>query len=328
MNDALKEDLNLLVEISRLYYEEGKSQREIGEMLGLSRIKVLRLLDKAREEGIVSIKIVDPLVTCTELEEELAKIFPLKKVIVFPSGYTSKALILRMLGKWGSLLLREVLQNGDVLGIGWGSTVAECINQFSSYSKKEVIVVPLGGGTGQIDPMFQVNELTRRVASKLGATWYSLDIPIFVRSKSLKEALLKEPNVKEVVNLWDKLDVALVGIGNVPSLWENYSPLVALSQEFLNILRQDLAKYNGVGDILLKFFDINGKLLPISIEDNLLTITMEQMKRIKNVIAVSGGEDKKEAILGALRLGCITHLVTDETVARYLIEISKKDKLE
>jgi len=319
-----KERIKLITEIARLYYENGKTQEEIGEMLGISRISVLRLLNKAREEGIVSIKVVDLLSTNRELERELEREFRLEKAIVVYSDHLPKPLILRELGKWGSLLLQETVQDGDILGIGWGTTMFECARNLNSSEKKNVIAVPLGGGNGQVDPNFQVNEITRKIANKFKAKWYPLDIPIFVENKNTKYALFNEPKVMKVIDLWDRLSIAVVGIGDIASLWEERSSLIALSQEAAEILKEELVLYGSVGNIALNYFNINGNISPISIRENIITISLEQLKRAKRVIALSGGEDKKEAVLGALRWGYITHLVTDESVAKYLLEISSK----
>jgi|YelNatPaOPRAMG01_1025707.scaffolds.fasta_scaffold07793_6 DNA-binding transcriptional regulator LsrR (DeoR family) len=311
--------IKLIAKVARLYYEDGKTQEEIGKELGISRFKVLRLLQKAREEGIISIKIIDPSSTCKDLEQALEKKFNLERAIVVSSGYLPKTLILQEIGKWGALLLQDITQNGDIIGIGWGSTVSECIRQLNP-NHKEVTVIPLGGGTGQLDPIFQVNELSKWVANKFKAKWYSLDIPIFLENREVKDTLFNEPRIKKVVDLWDKLTMVLVGIGNIPSLWKDYSPLVAFSKGAIETLKRELVLYKSVGDIVQNYFDINGNISPISIRENIVGISIEQIKRVKKIIALSGGEDKKEAVLGALRWGYITHLVTDESVANYLIE--------
>jgi len=316
-----RDKIKLLSKIAQLYYEEGKTQEEIGEMLGISRFKVLHLLQKAREEGIISIKVIDPSSTCKDLEQELEKRFNLERAIVVPSGYLPKALILQEIGKWGALLLQNIIRDGDIIGIGWGATVSECIRQLNS-DYKEAIAVPLGGGTGQIDPTFQVNELSKGVANKFRAKWYSLDIPIFVENKETKNTLFNEPRIRKVVDLWDRLTVALVGIGNIPGLWEDRSPLVAFSKGAIETLKRELILYKSVGDIVQNYFDINGGILPISIRENIISISIERVKKIRKVIALSGGEDKKEAVLGALRWGGITHLVIDESVTKYLIEMN------
>ncbi len=322
MTQIDKEEIKVMTEIARLYYEEGKTQEEIGKIFNFSRIKVLRILNKAREEGIVTVKVIDPLSTCKDLERELEKKFNLEKAIVVPGGDLPKSLVVKGLGKWGSLLFQEMVQDGDIVGIGWGLTVFECVKQLGPVNKVGVTVVPLGGGTGQIDPNFQVNELAKSVANKLKARWYPLDVPIFVENKKTKDVLFDEPKVRKVIELWDKLSIVLIGIGNISSLWEDYSSLIALSRKATEVLKEQLILYKSIGNLVLNYFDINGNISPISIRENILSISLDKIKRTKRIIALSGGEDKKEAVLGALRLGCITHLVTDESVANYLLQKS------
>lgn len=45
------------------------------------------------------------------------------------------------------------------------------------------------------------------------------------------------------------------------------------------------------------------------------------LKRIPNVIGVASGEEKAEAVLGALRGGHINMLATNKKVAEYLINV-------
>lgn len=313
--------VKLLTKIAQLYYEEGKTQEEIGKLFGISRYKVLRLLHEAREEGIVSIKIIDPTSSCTDLEKELEKEFNLKKAIVVPTGFFPRFLVTQEIGKAGARLLHSIIQDGDIIGVGWGATVSECAN-YLEEDYKNTIIIPLGGGTGQIEPAYQVNEICKRIASKLKAKWHPLDIPIFIENIETKRVLLNESRVKKVIDLWDNLTIAVVGIGNISGLWEDRSPLRAYSKEAIDILKRELVLYKSVGDIVQNFFDINGDISPISIRENIISISIEQIKKAKNVIALSGWIGKKEAILGALRGNYITHLVTDDEVAEYLVKVS------
>lgn len=315
-----RDEISLMTKIARLYYEEGKTQEEIGEIFGISRFKVLRLLQEAREIGIVTIKINDLTSTCSELEEELEKKFRLKKAIVVPTRPLPRVLITQEIGRWGARLLSSVIKDKDIVGVGWGATVSECIKHLEE-TYRDVTLVPLGGGTGQIKPAYQVNEICREMALKFKAKWHSLDIPIFVEKKETKEVLFKEPKIKEVLNLWDRLTVAVVGIGNLTGLWEDRSPILAFSKEAVETLREELTLYKSVGDMVQNFFDIEGNISPISIRDHIISIPIEKFRGIRDVVALSGWKGKKEAILGALRTGCITHLVTDEVVAEYLLEI-------
>jgi len=316
---ACDKRIKLLVKIAQLYYEEGKTQEEIGKIFGISRFKVLRLLQEAKEEGIVSIRIIDPASSCTELEEKLEEKFNLKKAIVVPTGFFPRSLVTQEIGKAGAQLLHSVIQDSNIVGVGWGATVSECVTHLMD-DYKDITIVPLGGGTGQIEPTYQVNEICKRMANKLKARWYSLDIPIFVENIETKYALLNEARVKEIIDLWDNLTIAVVGIGNISGLWEDRSPLRSYSKEAVEILKKELVLYKSVGDIVQNFFDINGNISPISIRENIISISIEQLKKVKTIIGLSGWVGKKEAILGALRGNYITHLVTDEEVAEYLVE--------
>jgi DNA-binding transcriptional regulator LsrR (DeoR family) len=65
------ETTKLLYRIARAYYENDLTQEQIGKRFGLSRIKVSRLLRRAREEGIVQITVVSPLASHADLEGQL-----------------------------------------------------------------------------------------------------------------------------------------------------------------------------------------------------------------------------------------------------------------
>lgn len=321
-----KDEISLMTKIAHLYYEEGKTQEEIGEIFGISRFKVLRLLQEAREIGVVTIKINDLTSTCSDLEEGLEKSFGLKKALVVPIRPLPRFFVTQEIGKWGARLLVDTIQDKDIVGVGWGATISECAKQLED-TYKDVTLVPLGGGTGQIKSIYQVNEICREMASKFKAKWYSLDIPIFLENKETKEILFKEPRIKEIIDLWDELTVVIIGIGNLTGLWEDRSPILAFSKKATEILREELTLYRSVGDIVQNFFDIDGNISPISIRDHIISIPIEKFKRVRDVIALSGWRGKKEAILGALRTGYITHLVTDEIVAEYLLkEASLKER--
>ncbi len=327
MNCIDESEKRLMVEIARLYYEKDKTQEEIAQSLGMSRFKILRLLRRAKEEGIVITKIRDPFSTCKNLEQDLEREFALEKVIVVPNGYLTDNFVCQEIARWGVSLFQNIIEDGDIVGVGWGTTLHECVRHLESTDKKDVRVVPLGGGTGQIEPDFQVNELCKEIAVKIGGKAYVLDVPIFVENVEAKSVLFKEPRVKKIVDFWKRLTVAVVGIGNIPRLWESRSPLVALSKEAVEILKKELALRECVGDIVQNFFDIDGNISPISIRENIISIPMEQLRKVKKVIALSGGKGKEEAVLGALRGGFITHLVTDESVAKYVLDSKlKSDK--
>ena len=72
----------LLARIAAMYYNEGQSQDAIGAALGLSRVKIYRLLKEARETGVVQMLIQWPLERVTDLEQALVQRFKLHDALV------------------------------------------------------------------------------------------------------------------------------------------------------------------------------------------------------------------------------------------------------
>lgn len=66
------------------YYIEGKKRSEIAESLGLSPSTLSRVLKRAKEEGIIEIKVTEPFLSCNIMEKEIREKYGLKTVIVVP----------------------------------------------------------------------------------------------------------------------------------------------------------------------------------------------------------------------------------------------------
>lgn len=315
-----QEELQLMLRIARLYYEDGLTQQKIADELGLGRPTVSRLLMQARHKGIVRINIVDPFATSGELEEQLVKTFGLRRgVVVAGEGLTGEQLR-RRLGFATAEYLRHNLSNGMQIGIGWGRTLHAVVEALHIKQQTKICVFPLLGGLGQISASFQVNELARRLAEAFGGTWQPLYIPAFIENAAALEALLRLADVESVIRAWSHLDLALIGIGNF-ALQRQSSMLFAsyISDKVL----QELELHGAVGDICGRFFDAQGQ--PCSFESGVIGISLEQLRSINHVIGVAGGEEKVSAILGALRGGYVDVLVTDTVTARAVLE---KDRTE
>src|SRR5574341_723469 len=205
-------DIELLVRVSRRYYELGDTQEDIAEQLGITRPQVSRLLKEARAEGIVEIRIVDPRHMKHGVAVQLEKRFGLKQVIVAPRLAGPEDLTRRMIGKVAAKYLRSVLREGFVVGVGGGATIAAAIDYLVTPARKplQLTVVPLNGG---ISNALQANELARRFAHLTGGVTQELPSPGLVASAAMKQAMLAHPAVASPVALWDKLDIAVFGIG-------------------------------------------------------------------------------------------------------------------
>jgi deoxyribonucleoside regulator len=304
----------MLARISELYYLHGLNQSEIAAEFGLSRIKVVRLLKEARERGVVRIEIVNPTDYCRNLSDSLKQAFGLHKAIVVPEGDHPGEVLMQALGKAAADHLSGVLKDGDRLGIGWGTMVRHVVDQLSKRKEVSVTCVPLLGSLGEMPPDFQVNDLVRRAAEKLGGQWRSLHVPFLVGSEGTRDAILSDPMISETISMWRGIDVALVGIGASLS----HSPMLR-SGYFgkADILQMEVQSV--VGDICSRFFDATGKPCELDISRRMVGIDLTTLRTAGQVVAVATGLFKTEAIRAALRAGYVDVLVTGEHTAEALL---------
>ncbi len=312
-------DQQRMWQAARLYYEQNRTQDEVARALNTSRPMVSRLLQRARAEGIVQIKITDPNAHCADLQKVLLAVTPLADAVIVPAEADAADLARRRVGQAAARYLERALHSGDIVGIGWGRTLYEAVNALDPGRKAHITVVPLLGGLGQISPVFQVHEIARRLAEAFGGTWQNLYAPAIAESDEIAASLLRSADGKQVTALWQRLSTAVVGIGDVDFGKE----MQMLFVDYLDARAQArLKKCHAVGDICVRFFDIAGKPCP-DVIPGVLGMPLERLKQTRRVIGVAGGISKAESILGAVRGGYIDVLITDEPAAQRILEIAR-----
>lgn len=309
------EQIEFLYEVARLYYEDKLTQEQIARQIGLSRQKVQRLLDSAKKEGIVQIQVVSPVSSRREIEEKLQRHFKLTKAIVVSGSIKVESIIRKNIGRAAASYLENILQDNDIFGIGWGRTVYDTLNYFKPARRISLMTVPLIGGIGQMAADFQVNELARKFAERAGGTFVPFHAPALVDNEKIVNTLLSDKNVGKVAKMWEEVNIAIVGIGG-PLSNSSYIPSSYYSRADIALLKKE----GHVGDILSHFLGKDGKLYSPSLSKKVVGISLEQLRKIGQVIAVAGSLRKKEAILAALKGRYIKVLVTDENVARDILK--------
>ncbi len=309
------EQAEFLYQVARLYYEEELTQEQIARQIGLSRQKVQRVLNSAKKEGIVQIQVINPTSSRREIEEKLEKHFELTKAIVVPGSIKAESIIRKNIGRAAAVYLEDIFRDNDIFGIGWGRTVYETLNYFRPTRRISITAVPLTGGIGQMAADFQVNELARKFAEKIGGIFVPLHAPAVVDNEKIVSTLFSDKNVGKVVKLWGKANVAIVGIGGPLSNY-SYVPTSYYSHADIALLKRE----EEVGDVLSHFLRRDGELCSPLLSTRVVGISLEKLKRIKRVVAVAGSLRKKEAILAALRGRYIDILATDENVAKEILK--------
>jgi len=315
---ARNDNVRLMTKVARMYYSQSIRQTEITERLNIHQSTVSRLLKRAYEAGIVRISVTVPTGIHADLEEALESRFGLREAVVVDSITNDEGQIVRDLGSAGAYLMELAVKPGEVIGISsWSASLLEMINAMHPTKVGTANkVVQILGGLGNPAAQMHATHLTERLAYLIGGTAVLLPVPGVTTSIDAKKVLLKETYVRSAMELFDRMDMVLVGIGAVePSRLLASSGNVFSSQE-LNQLR----KQGAVGDICLRFFDSAGEPVRTDLTERVIGMSLPQIKKAKRVIALAGGKRKVDAILGALNGHWINVLITDRWTAKSVLE--------
>ena len=305
----LMSEFEQLVQASRLYYELGETQSAVAERLGVTRPQVSRLLKRARAEGIVEIRIIDRDTAVSPAAHELSSRFDLDAVHLTPTIAGPEDLTRRMVGRLAAQVLRGVIRDGAIVGVGDGSTVSAIADALvDGATPVAATIVPLAGGYWSPGPE---REPFRRVADAFGAQANGLMAPGLVDDAATKRSLMSHAGVRAILDLWSRLDVAIFGIGG-PS-WGAGSVGESTAHE--------LEAGHAVGEILIAPFDVDGRFVCPALHDRVIAFDARGLGQVPASIGVAAGGAKVRPILGALRAGVVRTLVTDVETAEAVVEL-------
>ena len=301
-------DADEVEQISRAawyYYNDGLTQNQIADMLGVSRIKVSRLIEKGRQTGLIELRINSPLGGSLGLQEELVSAFGLQDARVIPAaeGLPAPARI----GRASASLLMQRLSANDLLAIGWGEVCSITLRYMAPvFPQTNVSLVSLTGG----------------VSAYIGNTGlygpqgfaHLIPTPLRVSSPDLADMLRVEPYVRHVLDMALTAKVAMIGVGSVArsATLVRYGYCTATEIELFT-------RQGAVGDILGYFYDADGQILDLDVHRHVVAVTPENLRKIPAVVGAAAGAEKVSSILGLLRGRLANILVTDEPTARELL---------
>lgn len=312
------EELRLMTKVAYLYHVQGLNQTRIAQQLAVSQATVSRLLKRALAENIVRITVASPSGIYTDLEHGLQARYGLRDVIVADSTDPADEIaIQRNLGAAAAFYLENTIKPDEVIGISsWSSTLLameDAMHPINSASG--ATVVQILGGIGHADAEVHATRLTDRLAKLVGGTTRFLPAPGIVGSLDARDVLLNDPYVAETLALFERVTLALVGIGSLePSTLLAHSGNIFAADE-LEQLRQGGA----VGDICLRFFDGDGQPVIAPVNTRVIGMPLEQLRQVKRTVGIAGGLRKRAAIRGALNGRWINVLITDRFTAEALL---------
>jgi DNA-binding transcriptional regulator LsrR (DeoR family) len=315
-------DPTTIYRIARYYYEEGLSQEEVARREGFSRSQISRLLDKAKEMGMVRIQLIPP----TELVSEgyaamIARELDLKGVLVVPGGTvkaTDGMAMAKIIATAAVDIVQAAILSHRVIGMGWGRTVYE-LSQLIPYqeSSMESRFVPLVGTSGNDNPNLQINTIIDRLSCKFHSKGLFVNAQA-VREKGATLTRIEREREANLLKQWDSVEIAVVGLGEPPRFATDF--LVELPDSS----RDDLCSSDAVGDLLGRYFRADGCEVGIGESYEQLAFPLGRFSSLERVFCLAGGAEKVVGIEAAARAKYITDLVTDEATARALCERLKK----
>ncbi|WP_312925911.1 transcriptional regulator LsrR [Atlantibacter hermannii] len=301
----------LLARVAWCYYHDGLTQNDIGERLGLPRLKISRLLEKGRQSGVIRVQINSRYEGCLALETALAERFDLRLARVLPALNTPP--MNTRLGIGAAQSLMGVLEPGQLLAVGFGEATMSCLQHLSGFiSSQQIRLVTLSGGVGPY--MTGIGQLDAACSVSI------IPAPLRVSSPEVAEILKRESSVRDVLLAASAADVAVVGIGSV----NQKRDATILRSGYISEGEQLMyARKGAVGDILGYFLQADGEQVDdLPIHRELLGISLTELAQLPTIVGVAGGEDKADAIYAALRSRRINGLVTEEATARAVLALA------
>ena len=310
-------DQDLIGRVLNLYYADGLTQAEVGRRLGLSTPKVNRLLQQARQRGMVEITIHNPLQHALDLESRLKASFEIQEVVVIPRIAEDVNTFAHTLGRAGARYLLAHLRDGHTLAIGGGAGVHAVVQALDAPRAYDLKVAPVLGGV-QGRATTDVNYLAAQLAEKLGGKAYRLHAPAFVETGEQREMLLSVGPIKEILDIARQADVALLGVGTVEAEQSRFVEFTALLAEDM---RRIAGTHGGAGEIGAHVYDIEGKPCAGEYAERVVGLSLQELARIPLVIGVAATAAKALPIYGALRGGYLQALITDEAAAEGVLQL-------
>lgn len=314
MNDERK---RMLAKVAYLYFVEGKSQTEISDSLNIYRTTISRMITKAKEEGIVKISIKNYDVEVFELENYIQSKYGLNRVeivdnqMICTAEELSEAISVR-----AANLIKQLIKEKDIIGVSWGSTLSKMIEKMEVKSVKDISICPLAGGPSHINTKYHVNTLVYEMSRVLHGQSTFINSMVVQETEQITYGVVQSRYFQELLMLWNALDLAIIGIGGDlsynTSQWRDL-----LSPTDYRILEKEQA----VGEVCCRFFNESGEPVHMKLQNRIVGLTLEQLRRVPKSVAVAYGDYKVHAILSVLKKKYINHLVTDKKTILLLLEL-------
>ena len=245
----------------------------------------------------------------SEMEAQLAQMLQVGRVCIVTGDADAEESVQQEVGRVAAQRVRGLLHNGSTMAVSGGTSIAATARAMTSTTPVRVMVVPARGGLGRADVATQANILAAEIAGRLGGSHRLLHLPDYM-DEAAKQEMLRLPDVREVMELIQRADVILHGIGCAEEAVRDTKLMPSQARRVLS--------EGAVGEAFGSYFDQDGKCL---LESSSIGVDLARLSPASRMIAVACGKRKAQAIIAVLRHDPHELLVTDEGAAREMLRI-------
>ncbi len=313
-------ELVLAAAVARRYYIDGRTKIEIADEFQISRFKVARLLDAARQHDVVRFEIRQSSAIDLDRSNRLREHFGLEHAIVVDVAEEGPVALRTNLGRAAADLLTEVVGVNDVVGLAWARSVQAMADQLRRLPPLPVVQLTgalsmMHGSSSSIAGESSV-DMVRTVARVSGGPAYLFFAPFLVPDAATAEAMRRHPDVARAFEKIPSVSVAVVGIGRwAPGQSTLYDAATEREQD-------ELANARVSAELAGVCLRADGEVLQTSLNTRMVAIGGDQLRAVPQVIAIAYSTAKQPAVLAVLRSGLVDMLVTHVSLADALLASS------
>ena len=307
-----------LIEIATLYYYEDVTQEELSRQFSMSRAKISRLLQRARSEGLVEIRVHQPNSVGAELERVFVERFGISRLLVSVDHRDPDAQR-NAVARLVAAHLEKTLLPGHTVAVGMGRNVAAVADALVTPPRGGVTFVCAIGGSLRAGEHMNPDHICRRLAARFGGESETLYAPALVTNAVVRDELYRNDTVKLTLDRARRADIALIGIGDL----SEDSNMVRMGWFSPQEIAE--ARLGGtIGDTMgYDFIDIHGRPANTSMQGRVIGLARDDLARIPDVVAIASENTKAPAILGALRTKAINTLATSYTNVHTILRLDE-----
>ena len=309
----------LVTKVACMYYEEEMTQQQIADIIGVSRIQVVRMLQRARDTGIVRITIDSKFRENVDLGRQLQEALNLREAFVVNAPALPENLF-DTIGRAAADYLVARLRPNMILGVSAGRTLRAMVNSLPRYETEGLRVCNIVGGISSLGDQ-SAQELAYQISERLGGRPMMLNVPFHVSTKHIKETLLEDERISATIEAARRANPILISVGDLKN--PMLSKVYRHEEVYPPNVYERLLEHEVVGEMIGCFYNISGEQVLPELSEHILGFNIQDLKAMPSVIAVAGGSEKTLPIVGAARGGYIDGLITDDATAEQILDAAR-----